>query len=375
MKKSTLLCFVTGLAMGFQVQAQIALNLQLPPAGLSIKPQLWNLSLVNTNQDQLMVWVEMVMTDASTNQQVLTGTSRMFSLGRGVKQLRPSDVMPVTYNTANPNYITDTRPDGFLPTGVYVVCYSVIKGGNDAHDKLAEECETVHIEPLSPPQLVLPSDNEQITLTRPLFTWLPPAPVQSGNKVLYDWVLVEVQATQSAANAVQQNIPVLSRQNVPFTSFQFPMAMPELDTAKLYAWRITAKTNGKPIANSEVWSFRIKNDRLSHSAATESGAFARLKSQEDGSYVVCDGVLRFQYDNEYNAGTVAVTITDLTAAKRTQLALDSSEYAVHYGSNYMQLNLKENRGLKNGHFYLMEIMNEKQQKWYLKFEYRKSKKG
>jgi hypothetical protein len=322
-----------------------------------------------------MVWVEMVMTDASTNQQVLTGTSRMFSLGRGVKQLRPSDVMPVTYNTVNPNYITDTRPEGFLPTGVYVVCYSVVKGGNDAHDKLAEECETVHIEPISPPQLVLPSDREQLAVTRPQFNWLPPAPVQSGNKVLYDWVLVEVQPTQSMADAVQQNIPVLSRQNVPATNFQYPLAMPELDTAKLYAWRITAKTNGKPIANSEVWSFRIKKDQLSSTTALGSGAFAQLKSQEDGSFVVCDGILRFQYDNEYNAGTVAVTITDLTAAKRTQLTLDSSAYTVRYGSNYMQLNLNDHKGLKNGHFYLMEIMNEKQQKWYLKFEYRKPGKG
>ncbi len=58
----------------------------------------------------------MVMTDAATNQQVLTGTSRIFSIGRGVKQLRPADITPVTYNAANPNYITDSRPDGFLPT-------------------------------------------------------------------------------------------------------------------------------------------------------------------------------------------------------------------------------------------------------------------
>jgi len=143
----------------------------------------------------------------------------------------------------------------------------------------------------------------------------------------------------------------------------------------LYAWRITAKTNGRPIANSEVWSFRIKNDRPSNSSSNESGAFAQLKSQEDGSYIVCDGILRFQYDNEYNAGTVAVTITDLTATKRIQLALDSSAYAVHYGSNYMQLNLNDHKGLKNGHFYLMEIMNEKQQRRYLKFEYRKPKRG
>ncbi len=57
----------------------------------------------------------------------------------------------------------------FCQQSVFNVCYSVINGSNDANEKLAEECETVHIEPLSPPQLVLPADNEQVTLTRPVY--------------------------------------------------------------------------------------------------------------------------------------------------------------------------------------------------------------
>ncbi|WP_315814258.1 hypothetical protein [Paraflavitalea speifideaquila] len=76
--------------------------------------------------------------------------------------------------------------------------------------------------------------------------------------MLYDWTLVEVQATQSPADAIQQNVPLLSRQNISFTNFQYPLSAPELDSSKLYAWRITARNNLAPIGNSEVWSFRVR---------------------------------------------------------------------------------------------------------------------
>ncbi|WP_315815581.1 hypothetical protein [Paraflavitalea speifideaquila] len=154
-------------SLGIYSNAQVVLNLQLPPLGLTIKPQLWNLSLINTSQQDMQVRIEMVMTDVATNQRVLTGTSRLILLPKGIKQVQLSDVIPVTYNAGSPGYAIDPSPEGFLPTGVFNICYTALKVEQDYVDRLGEECETIEIEPISPPQLMIPLDEEQVDITRP----------------------------------------------------------------------------------------------------------------------------------------------------------------------------------------------------------------
>ncbi len=351
--------------------AQVLLSLQLPPMGLTIKPQLWNLSLINTSAQDLQVRIEMVMTDISTNQRVLTGTSRVILLSRGIKQVQLTDVMPVTYNAGSPGYAIDPAPAGFLPIGIFNICYTVIKLESDAVERLGEECETIEIEPISPPQLMMPLDEERVDITRPFFVWIPPSPFNTLNSLLYDWVLVEVQPTQSPADAIQQNVPVLSRQNVSFTNFQYPLSSPELDSSKLYAWRITAKNNMSPIANSEVWSFRVRQFGLDTSMGTPAvPLFAKLKREEDAAYMICTGVLRFEYLHELNEPSVQVNIIDISDAGRRQIQLDSTSMPVQFGQNFQQLDLRNNQGMINKHMYLLELVNTRKEKWYLKFEYR-----
>src|SRR5688572_338896 len=108
MKKKLLLCMF--LVSGLCMQGQVIVNLQLPPLGLTIKPQLWNLSLINTTADNIDVRIELVMTDISNNQRVLTATSNLLTLPKGVKQLQPPDVMPVTYNMGSSGYGVDPNP-------------------------------------------------------------------------------------------------------------------------------------------------------------------------------------------------------------------------------------------------------------------------
>jgi hypothetical protein len=345
--------------------------MQLPPMGLTIKPQLWNLSLINTSSGSMFVRIEMVMTDVSTNQRVLSGTSTLITLPRGAKQLQQNDVMPITYNAGSPGYSVDPSPNGFLPTGVFNICYSVIQVINDGSSRLSEECETLEIEPISPPQLIIPLDEEQVEVTHPFFAWMPPSPYNTLNSLLYDWILVEVQATQSPADAIQQNVPVLSRQNLSFTSFQYPLSSPELDTSKLYAWRITAKNNMLPIGNSETWSFKVRKFGLDTMPVMSAGYFSKLRREEDASYIICSGVLRYEYLNELNENKVQVTIFDISNTARKQVDLDSTSYPVQFGQNFQQMDLRNNNDMVDKHMYLVELINARREKWYLKFEYRK----
>jgi hypothetical protein len=362
---------MTGLWVALFSQAQVIVSTQLPPLGLTIKSQLWNLSLINTGSVSLDIKIEVSVTDISNNQPVLTGTSRLLTLPRGPKQFRIADVLPIVYNLGNPGYRVDPNPDGFLPIGQFNICYTIIKSNSDAPEVLSEECQSVEVEPLSPPQLIIPLDNEDIGIMRPFFAWVPPSPFNSYNSLLYDWVLVEVQATQSPADAVQQNVPILTRQNISFTSFQYPLSMPELDTSKVYAWRVVAKNYTSPIATSETWSFKVKHYEPDSVIASADGFFARLHRQEDASFIICNGVLRFEYMNDNNMSMAAVNIFDISSAGRRVVPLDSADYRVAYGQNFIQIDLRQKNMMMNGHMYLLELRNAKNETWYLKFEFRK----
>ena len=371
MKK--ILAIVTGLCFTCCLQAQVLLTLQLPPVGLTIKPQLWGMTMINSSGRPLNVQVQMTMTEISTGRAVLNGASPLFVLPAGVKVMTMRDVSPVAY-TAGAGSGIDPSPNGFLPVGTYNICYTVTKWVNDLPEQLADECVTAEVEPISPPQLAQPADSEQVIVTRPLFTWLPPAPYNLFGNLQYDWLLVEVQPTQSGGDAIQQNVPVFQQSNISFTSFQYPLSMPELDSNKMYAWRVTAKNNGAPIANSETWTFSLQTNVSNLAAVRGRGYYTPLRPSPDGSFAVCNGVLRYRYRHEINSDKVQITITDLSNAAHKQLALDSTDYPVKYGTNYIDLDLNGNPGLVDRHMYLFGLTNALRQQWYLKFEYRKAGK-
>lgn len=365
------LFFLIGLLAAFHARSQVIVTLQLPPLGLTIKPQLWNLSLVNTSGATINVKIEVIMTDASNNQQVMTGISNTVVLPVGVRQLTVNDLQPIAYNVTGTNYNIDASPSGFLPVGNFHFCYIVTKVATDAPERMGEECETVEIEPLSPPQLLIPADSEHVELTRPFFTWIPPTPLNLFSNLNYSWTLVEVQPTQSAADAIQQNIPVLSQTGLLTTNFQYPPGMAGLDTGKAYAWRVTARNNTSVIANSEVWTFRVKKFNPATPAVGQTIYYTKLRREDDASYVIASGWLRFEYLNEINSNEVNVKIYDIGGAKRKEVTLDSSSLRIVYGQNFVDMDLREHSGIKDRQLYLLELVNAKGEKWYLKFEYRK----
>ncbi|HSC38441.1 MAG TPA: hypothetical protein VLD19_11230, partial [Chitinophagaceae bacterium] len=166
-----------------------------------------------------------------------------------------------------------------------------------------------------------------------------------------------------------QNIPVLSQSNLSTNTFQYPLASPELDTGKLYAWQITAKNNISPVAKSEVWSFRVVKYGADSSVRASSKVYAPLRRTNDGSYVACNGVLRYEYLNELNDPSVALALWDISSARRQAVTLDSARQSLHYGHNYISLDVGGEQHLTNRHFYLLELTNSRQEVWYIKFEY------
>lgn len=329
------------------------------------------MSLINTSGSTMTVQIQMVMSDAATGQTVLTGTSPGLLLQTGINTITASRVNPVAY-TAGSGYTIDGSANGFLPVGVFNICYTITRWVNDISDQIGEECITAEVEPISPPQLMQPGDSDRVIVTRPFFVWLPPTPFNTFSNLLYDMTLVEVQSTQSAADAIQQNVPLLLQSNIAFTSLQYPLSMPELDTGKIYAWRVTAKNNSSPIANSEVWSFKIQQPVTGTFSATGKGYYAALRRAQDASYSIAPGSLRFFYQHEVSDTTVQLKITDISNTTRRPIQQDAPDLPVKYGDNYITLDISGYAGITDHHMYLLELVNSKNEHWFLKFEYRRN---
>ena len=368
MKKYLLLIFL--LFHLLHLSAQVVLNLQIPPAGLTVKSQLWNMTVVNTVSQSFQAQIELSMVNAANNQPVLTATTGVLTFPKGLRQIHPGDVAPVIYNVQDPSFHVDGNAEGFLPVGTFQLCYSIIRVDLEVSERIAEECETVVIEPISPPQLINPEDSGIVDLTRPLFNWLPPAPIQLFNNLVYDFNLVRVETLQTGPDAIQQNIPLETQSNLTVTNLQYPLSLPELDTAHLYAWQIVAKSGGSEVARSEVWTFRVRKD-VPGSPAISPVYYSRLRREDGAAYGVCRGSLYYEYLNETNDKTIPFRIYDLNNPGSRELMLDSALIDLHYGQNLRMLDLSGSGILVDRHLYLFELINSRREHWYLKFQYRK----
>lgn len=357
----------------FQIaQSQVVLNLQIPLAGVQLKSQLWNFSIINSGTLNINVKIEMVFTDAINGQRIFTATSRIINLTQQITQLQLPDVSPIDYTIINSSYNIDINPNGFLPVGHFNVCVAVMKINNENIDLIAEECETIEVEPASPPILVTPGDEEILDIVRPFFTWLPPTPINSFNNLTYDWILKEIQENQNPSDAIQQNIPIHSEENLNGNYLLYPSSLPELDTSKTYVWQVAAKSSNNAISKSEIWTFRVRKYGLDTLISASGDYYAPLTRQNNASYATFNDVIRYVYLNELNDSMAKINIYDLTSTSRNAITPPTAMVNLRFGENYLKTIVDDLPGIIDKHIYLLELINSKQEKWFLKFEYRKA---
>src|SRR5262249_4450767 len=138
-----------------------------------------------------------------------------------------------------------------------------------------------------------------------------------------------------------------------------------------YAWQITALNGASTVSKSEVWTFRVKKDAVDTSSVVYYDHYASLNTDQNASFTICKGVLKYVYHNELNDISLPFRIFDITAAHQKELTLDSTVTDIRYGDNFNNLDFSETNLLTDKHVYLFETINSKNEKWYLRFQYRK----
>lgn len=349
--------------------AQVSINPQLPPAGLSLRSQLWNIMAVNPTPAGVTVFVELRVTEVNSNSQVFTATSNHIVLTPGSQLIQAGAWLPIQYNVTDPAYLQFSNSE-FLPAGQFIACYGLMVLQGDGFRKLQEECESISIEPASPPQLVYPYHQSEIEEPSPLFNWLPPAPLQLFSDPTYELQVAEIYEGQTETDAMQENIPMVYQAGIAATVFPYPSGSILPEKGKRYAWRVRVRSHDAVVAQSEVWWFTIKEQK-NKQVPLSTTAYAKLKKGVVPGYTIAKNILKFEYVNETMDTTWNIEAFDITKGGRRPIQLDMDSIPLRRGQNLVRLPLYLSDIFRDRGLYLIEVRNRRHESWQLKFEYRR----
>lgn len=345
--------------------AQVLVTPQIPPQGLLQKKQLWNLLMINSGGSPQYVQVQMSLSDRVTGQKLLNGTSRTILLQKGATQLREDDLAPVQYNFSGGYATLDRNAGDLLIAGSYYICYTLIGSDPKTETRFSEECINADVEPLTPPQLITPTDTATVETNYPSFSWIPPAPAAMFTDLKYEILIVEAKKGQNAYDAIQRNPPLYIQRylNTPF--LLYPSSYKALEPGKIYAWQVIAKNGNTYSQKTETWSFRIKDD--SASIVIDANAYTKLSKGYDANSYICHGNMRFEYNNETGDSTTTVNIYNAQGDTRT--LVDTKEIKLRQGQNFIDMPIGHSSKYKSMQVYILEIANSRRENWNLKFRY------
>lgn len=366
MKKILWVTLLSCMTIFSQLSAQCIIQPIVPGSGLIQKSQLWNLLVINNSKSAITGKVEMIVTNKRANIEEFSGATSNFDIPVGSKQFNAATLGSIQYVYFNAGDIKSNND--FLPIGNYTVCYKLSSDLNK-QTQLAEECISIDVEPLSPPQLSFPENGTDMQLSPNQFIWTPPTPINLFNNIRYDFILVELFPEQKKDEAIQQNLPIYSENNITTNTVNFKTIANQLSPNKNYVWQVIARDDKEYAAKSEAWSFKIvENAKLEQ--IIKGTPYVKLQMNNPELAIAPNGILKMNYSNRSNDSTVEITVFQKDS-KQSNGTSTTKTYKVQSGENNLKIDLKKEMGLKSlneGKLYSVNLVNSKKESWVLNFQ-------
>lgn len=205
--------------------------------------------------------------DQSGNNKVVEFKTSPILLNPGVNIFNSLSLNFKELNYFNNDIYEIETKTGTFPSGNYVVCvWSMCSlpdcSGLGAGAGSTEQAECIQIQVENPTPLLLsyPENNSEIEETRPVYTWIPPAPIASSSELNYLMRLVEVNEGQTPSDALLINRPLIEIEGLTQNSMMHPNDIASLEPGKTYAWQVQAFIGKTYFAKSEQWKFKVKKE-------------------------------------------------------------------------------------------------------------------
>lgn len=361
----------------FKATAQYNISPIAPPPNFTFN-DLWHLTVLRGSTDNYTQFYISLRILDDKNALKVKSNSAFFGMDVGSRYFNLSNInllQPFNSSYYDATVLREAiASGGQFPPGTYNMVYTLYgKASDGAFTPLAEENVQTRVEVMWPPILLWPEDKAVLTDPHPVLTWTPAFSSSFTGTITYDLKLVEVLKGQTAEEAMLANPAFFTMDKLVNTTYPYTAEAPALNEKATYAWLVQARL-GDVRASSQLWKFSFSPDIPVNPAAPQF--YAPVLEKLDGSYAMSvDYTLKLKYTEEYELPTsgynyLIYNLYDQDGVKiRSSLPpLSSLSLPVKKGDNYLALPLgNPGLNLSGNRFYILEVMNHKNEKWYLRF--------
>ncbi len=383
MKKLKLKLFILGLLVATPVFLLAQINIQINSFNqyyFNTKECL-NFSAINIGLKSVEVQFNFKIDNADNSKIVEFKTSPVI-LNSGVNLINSMTVGIKDINYFNKDIYEIETKTGTFPSGNYKVCvWSVCSLpdcaglGSGAGSTEQAECIQIQVENPTPMLLSYPENDSEIEELRPVYNWIPPAPIASSSELNYLMRLVELNEGQTPSDALMLNRPLIEIEGLVQNALMHPNDVNPLEPGKTYAWQVHAFIGKTYFAKSEQWKFNIKKetivkDTIKYAKVTGKIDAGEHKISEDGYFYFAYQDSKPNYILECNL--LNSEMKQLPKAIFEQGKFDTtlrkevfSSDITFSGEKKYRLNTASIK-LSTG-VYFLEIINSRREKLYIKF--------
>lgn len=354
--------------------ATTSLFSQVSIKSASVNPDFISSTFFNSvtilNQSQSTVIVNLtVRVNLSGGEKLLELMAAPVSLKPGINVYSQSNfsVTSQTYSSSSEAKFLKTFRK--LTSGTYHYCIQISDQGGGFNENLNDEyCDQVVAEDQFALNLVSPFDGDEIETLNPLLVWNHSDPFNKLKPYeFYKILLTEKNPQQTNESAIRTNEVIFSLVDLTNHSINYPINAAKLEYGKSYVWKVLKVSSNSTVAETDVWSFKIKNkDEISNTK------YALLsKSPTASTYQVNGEKFFFRFDEAYNySGDLKINLFDenrklIEVSAKNDLDDSDLVNIVSTGYNSFELDLVKLK-LKRGAYYI-EVLNSKNEKYFLSF--------
>lgn len=276
-----------GSAAALVAQPRVSVQLFQPPPNQLRIADVWRVRLVNNTNTTFTVCLYGTLDETALGRRLVDATTTRFTLPPGTKMVTGVEIQPIDATYHDEKYKNVFLRTGQAPTGEYRICVEV--RNECGTEVLATDCKSAVVQQLTPPILISPPDESTVQEPLPAFSWLPPSPLRSGQRVGYKLRVVEILGRQSGYDAMQSNPSWFERGALNATVFPYPISSRKFRAGARYAWMITASDGDFPMGQSEIWSFTYQpvtlGDRPDEDTPNRGGRDTVPRSYDNGGFV------------------------------------------------------------------------------------------
>ncbi|MGC4102996.1 hypothetical protein [Ferruginibacter sp.] len=348
------------ICLPFCTMAQITFNSQLPNNGILLKDQLWNMLITNNSNDIAQLKLQLDVRDVLTGQSVINASSGKILMGKGMKLVTVKDVQPVMYN-----YVATEFAGNYLPCGSYTINYHVIQEtGTKGDVVVVDEVIRITITPLAPPLLANPADKSNVETVYPQFNWIPPAPIQMFNPLLYDLTVVPVEDGQAAKDAMEFNKPAYINFNLQKPSEKMPSSFQQLQQGKTYAWQVVARSGTNYAIPTEIWTFTIGKDSVTK--IIEQAPYIKISQSNTEVTIAHQAIVKMEYNNVSGDKKLVFSVYKAGDREKNKGNVQFELEAVP-GKNLLQYDLTKKMRPDENTVYEIAVTNSRGEIWLMRF--------